>query len=127
MEPLSYDYTDIVGLENAVLEDSWVRDLQVSPMSVRFALELAVTPQHPRYSPFHPGEQYCYLEAVLFFESVTAISWTGRPARSNVDPDGSIDFGNIDTLARRTGQIVVIGEFGELALTTDKLPRVELE
>ncbi|WP_284987664.1 hypothetical protein [Arthrobacter sp. fls2-241-R2A-172] len=86
-------------LRGFYLEDSWVLDINASRGQLVITAEFVLTEEHPSYASARPGEQYCYRKGVLVFDGVTDLTWTGQlSSRPSRDPDGSVDYGNIDSL-----------------------------
>ena len=100
------------------LEDSFVLGWGYDPGQrlFRVALELHVTPAHPRYVAPPPAIYACYRESEIVFAGVLEGPDLPPPeqVRAIVDPDGSIDFGTIDELTfTDDGAVRLAGEFGE--------------
>ncbi len=53
-------YTELPGLADVYLEDSYVLGIEARPAELRFLLDLVLTPSHEQYRPPLPGEQHCY-------------------------------------------------------------------
>jgi len=110
------------ALRGLYLDDSYVLDVQASRGLVAITMEFALAPEHPEYSPALPGEQYCYRKGILVFEGVTELNWTGQlSSRPSQDPDGSIDYGNIDSLVIDGTHFTVEGGLGRIDLQAASL------
>ena len=59
--PASYE--SIPALSAVYLEDSYVLGIDSDDRSVRFSIDLVLTPEHPDYRSPGPDEQYCYRRA----------------------------------------------------------------
>ncbi|PUB31810.1 hypothetical protein C8K30_101327 [Promicromonospora sp. AC04] len=120
------NYTTIPGFESVYLEDSWVLGIRAEPEHVSFEMEVVLNPSHAAYTPPVPGEQYCYRRAVIRFDRVEALSWTGQgvvlPA---VDATGVQDFGSIDRFEAGPGEYVLEGDFGRVGIKSSG-PTLEL-
>ena len=104
-------------LRDLYLDDSYVLDIQASRGLLAITMEFALAPDHPSYSPALPGEQYCYRKGVLVFEGVTELNWTGQlTSWPSQDPDGSIDYGNIDALVIDGNHYTLEGGLGTIDL-----------
>ncbi|WGM19814.1 hypothetical protein QEH68_17590 [Paenarthrobacter sp. OM7] len=104
-------------LRDFYLEDSWVLGVSSTPGQLVITVEFVLTEEHPSYSPPRPGEQYCYRNGVLVFDGVTDLNWTGQlGSRPSRDPDGSVDYGNIDSLIIEGNHYTVEGGLGEIDL-----------
>ncbi|MDR6435180.1 hypothetical protein J2790_000301 [Paenarthrobacter nicotinovorans] len=99
------------------LEDSWVLDIYASRGQLVITAEFVLTEEHPSYAPARFGEQYCYRKGVLVFEGVKDLTWTGQlSSRPSRDPDGSVDYGNIDSLIIEGDHYTVEGGLGTIGL-----------
>ena len=54
------EYSEFPDLAEVYLEDGYVLELGEAEGSMTFALEVVLTPRHPRCKHPVPGEQYCY-------------------------------------------------------------------
>jgi hypothetical protein len=89
-------YTELPGLADIYLEDSYVLGIAARPTELRFLLDLVLTPSHERYRPPSPGEQYCYRKGELIFKGVTRLLWADQGAPPARDASAELDYGNID-------------------------------
>ena len=104
------------------LEDSYLRAVDESEASrLAFSLLLALTPQYPLYSAPPPTDQHCYRNGTLTFEGVGNVNWEERQFKPLRDPDGSIDYGNIDAFEiEPEGRYRLEGEWGRVTLTAQR-------
>ena len=110
-------YFEHAALNGIYLEDSYVLDVSASRGLLAITVEFVLTPEHPSYAPRLAGEAYCYRTGVLVFEGVTDLNWTGQLAsHPSQDPDGSIDYGNIDALTIDGNHYTVEGNLGMIDL-----------
>ncbi|MEO7078094.1 MAG: hypothetical protein ABIY38_04315 [Rhodococcus sp. (in: high G+C Gram-positive bacteria)] len=121
------DYSSIYGLEGVYLEDSYVLSILETPGRFVFVLDAVLTPEHSQYRPPRPGEQYCYEQAHLDFEEVTAICWLRMVFSESRDATGSVDLGNIDTLTSNGNRYTITGDWGEVEVLSSKRPRFHLQ
>ncbi len=102
------------------LEDSWVLGWHVEAGLGRLAFQIAsLWPGHEYYATPLPEDYTCYKRARLIFERVTCIDGLlpMDAVKSHADPDGSIDYGNIEGLcAAGEGVYKFGGEFGEVSV-----------
>ncbi|WP_209783772.1 hypothetical protein [Paenarthrobacter nicotinovorans] len=92
-------------------------DINTSRGQLVITAEFVLTEEHTSYAPARPGEQYCYRKGVLVFEGVTDLTWTGQlSSRPSRDPDGSVDYGNIDSLTIEGDHYTVEGDLGIIDL-----------
>ena len=124
MNQLNYSYTELPTLEDIYLEDSWVLAMSASYRRLVFVVEFVLTPGHPSYRDPEPGKQYCSKTGELRFERVTTLSWVDQTALPAVDASGDVDYGAIDTLARRGNRYELTGDFGTITVVTEELPVV---
>ena len=101
------------------LEDSWVLGwhLDAAWHQLIFDLEASLWPGHEYYVPPSPEEHTCYKRARLIFERVASIEGLSPmdAVKPNIDPDGSIDYGNIEGLHQAGEGIYKFGgDFGEV-------------
>jgi hypothetical protein len=103
------------------LEDSYVLGVDESdPSKLAFSLLLVLTPKHPLYSAPKPNEQYCYRNGALIFEGVRAADWTNRNFKSSRDPDGTVDYGNVDAFKiEPDGRYLLEGGWGRVIVTAE--------
>ena len=107
------------------LNDSFVFDWSYENNCLYFELEASIWPESRYYAEPKPkpNEYTCYRKATLQF--VNTVSVTGLKPKSAVmsstDPDGSIDYGNIDTLQVVDGGFELTGNFGHLKISGGEL------
>lgn len=102
------NYWQFPGFENIYLEDSYVLSINAKT-SIQILLEAVLTENHSLYTQPLPGEQYCYRRMIVNFPHPQTIA----------DPDGSVDYGNIDEFFRADGKYYLRGEWGELTIVSD--------
>ncbi|MGW6694944.1 hypothetical protein ACWF62_14350 [Rhodococcus sp. NPDC054953] len=122
---MTRDYSTIPDLAAVYLEDSFVLSINEQPQQFLFDLEAVLRPEHPRYHPPLPGEQYCYADAQLVFDGVTEVEWLTRSPRRFTDASGNDDLGNIDGLTVETGdRYLVEGDWGRVRIQCTTAPRL---
>ena len=111
------------------LEDSWVLGWHFDAGHDRLVFDLAASlwPGHPSYVPPPPDEYTCYKRARLIFERVTSIGGLSPmdAVKPNIDPDGSLDYGNVEGLHRAGEGIYKFG--GDIGEVSVKCEGVRLE
>jgi len=117
-------YADLPGFESLYLEDSWVLDMRESEKTFHIDLEAVLTHEHPDWHAPKPGEQYCYRGTRIQFDKVQSVEWIELRMRPNKDPDGSIDFGNIDSFVYENNRYELEGEWGHLVVVSPSVPQV---
>ena len=107
------------------LEDSWVLGwhFNSSQNQLVFDLEFSLWQGNKHYeTPLH-GEYTCYKRGCLIFDEITSIHdlLPMNAVKPTIDPDGSIDYGNIEGL-RHIGEGIykfggnVAKDFGEVSV-----------
>ncbi len=117
-------YWSLSGFEEVYLEDSYVLDINKSESEIRISLELVLREAHPFYEEPSDNERYCYTNAVLIFSNVSSIEkfdMAGMSKNISIDPDGSVDFGHIDTFEIiGANSYFLTGDWGEMQISSDK-------
>jgi hypothetical protein len=82
-------------------------------------IDAVLTPRHPDFGPPAPGEMFRYHLVTIRFPDTTQLEWIHPLELSgHRDPDGSIDYGNIDFFVR-AGQVSHLGgDWGEVRVTS---------
>ncbi|MGA9873883.1 MAG: hypothetical protein WBQ44_22430 [Rhodococcus sp. (in: high G+C Gram-positive bacteria)] len=120
---MNNDYSQLKGLADVYLEDSYVLSILEAPGELAFALDAVLTPESPRYQPPKPDEQYCYALGRLVFAQVTASTWVYRSTQQYTDAAGDVDLGNIDFLSFDQGVYVAEGDWGRVEIHSATEPR----
>jgi hypothetical protein len=109
------DYYEHEALHDIYLEDSYVIGISAGRGILTITGDYVLTPEHPYYTANHPGEVHCWRRGIMVFEGVTNLNWTDQLAhRPSQDPDGSIDYGDIDVLTINGGRYVLEGDLGRI-------------
>ncbi|MEL4388696.1 hypothetical protein [Shewanella xiamenensis] len=100
------------------LNDSFVLDWSYENNSLYFELEASIWPESKYYAEPKLNEYTCYRKAILqFVNTVSVIGLKPKSAvMSSTDSDGSIDYGNIDTLQVVDGGFGLTGDFGNIKI-----------
>jgi hypothetical protein len=97
---MSMDWTQIKAFKGIDLNDSFILSWKVSSNNLAFEVEASIWPESIYYQEPVADEYTCYKQASLVFENTEKI--TGLLNQESVkpteDPDGSLDYGNIETL-----------------------------
>ena len=117
----------IDAFDNILLEDTFVLSWDQGADSLTFQVLASLLQSHPNASPPASGEWACYKPGVLRFSGVTSVH--GLLPHSSVtpitDPDGSVDYGTIDSLALiGRGEYRIAGEFGVVTVAARELSLV---
>lgn len=119
-------YYEWDGFENIYLEDSYVLGIKYSGRELSFIMELVLTENHPMYSPPKESEQYCYRNGEMIFKNVSEVKWINRSMQPNIDFDGAVDYGNIDSFELSEGGYHLEGDWGEVIVYSSE-PELELK
>jgi hypothetical protein len=117
-------YTDIDGLQDIVLEESYVLGITATPGQVVFTMDFVLTRDHPLFRPFNPAETYeCFRRGELRFQDVTSLQWSGQGAPPARDATGELDWGHIDYFEWKPGcyRLEGEGDWGIMEVTGDNI------
>ena len=114
-------YMDIFkGLD---LNDSFVLGWSSTEAAITIKIEASLWPESSLYLKPKSNEYTCYRSCEIKFSCFS--SFTGLIDQSEVKPvkdiDGTLDYGNIDSLVRTNQGFKVIGEFGNLEILDGKV------
>jgi hypothetical protein len=113
------NYWQLPGFENIYLEDSYVLSINANTISIKILLEAVLTENHPLYTPALSGEQYCYRQMTVYFPHPQTYDLVLNNISAIADPDGSVDYGNIDDFFMADDKYYLRGEWGELTIVSD--------
>jgi len=113
------NYWQLPGFENIYLEDSYVLSINANTISIKILLEAVLTENHPLYTPALSGEQYCYRQMTVYFPHPQTYDLVLNNISAIADPDGSVDYGNIDVFFMADDKYYLRGEWGELTIVSD--------
>ena len=113
------EWTKLEIFNHVDLQDSFVMSWTLKDNRLEFILVASLWPGHAQYEKPKKNEYTCYKDAKLIFFDCDEVK--GLMAMENTvsteDPDGSIDFGNIDSLIEKpNGIFEVIGNFGTVII-----------
>lgn len=105
------------------LNNSFVLNWSHTSDHLFFELEVSIWPESEYYTAPNKNEYTCYRKAILEFLGVKTISGlkAKEAVKSTTDPDGSIDYGNIDYLKSVDGSFLVGGDFGSVTIQGGEL------
>jgi len=120
---MSMDWTQIELFKGIDLNDSFVLSWAHEDDLLHFELEASIWPESEHYSKPENGEYTCYRKATLKFTNVQSINGLIpiESAPSTTDPDGSTDYGNIDTLRQTENGFKLSGDFGSVDIMGGEL------
>lgn len=120
---MTTDWTELEIFKGIDLNDSFVLGWSNSKDSLTFDIEASIWPDSEHYSDPKPGEYTCYKPATIKFYDVVSIE--GIKALTDVigtqGPDGSTDYGNIDSLFATKSGFELSGEFGKVQINGGKI------
>jgi hypothetical protein len=105
-------YTEIDGLEDIVLEESYVLGITATPGRLVFEVDFVLTPNHPLYRPRSAGTFACFRRGEFRFETVKSLQWTDQGAPPARDATGEIDYGHIEGFEWKPGCYRLEGSWG---------------
>jgi len=105
------------------LNDSFVLNWNYENDQLSFELEASIWPESKYYSMPEKDEYTCYRKATLKFVGVNKVSGLREKesVQTSNDPDGSVDYGNIDALDIAEGSFFVSGDFGSVKIQGGEL------
>ncbi|QYK13512.1 hypothetical protein K0I63_03060 [Shewanella rhizosphaerae] len=105
------------------LNDSFVLDWCCEVNRLSFELEASIWPESEHYSKPAGNEYTCYKRATLRFVNVNDVQGLKLKelVRTTTDPDGTVDYGNIDVLNIEEGSFYLVGDFGSVNIQGGKL------
>lgn len=112
------NWTELKEFKGIDLNDSFVLDWLLTETELSFELEASIWPDSEFYQTPKPNQHTCYKSAELKFSNFTKV--TGLKLKSQThaskEPDGSIDYGNIDSLTKTNAGYDLTGNFGNLQI-----------
>ena len=117
------DWRKLKEFEGIDLNDSFILNWQCTENEFALLIEASIWPDSQFYQAPKENEYTCYKQAQLTFSNCKTIVGIKpmKQAKSNTDPDGSIDYGNIDTLAKTELGFELTGEFGNVQIQGGQL------
>lgn len=117
------EWSQIEIFKGIDLNDSFVLNWSHENDHLYFELEASIWPESEHYTAPKNDEHTCYRKATLEFVGVKNIRGlkSKESVQSTTDPDGSIDYGNIDDLKQLGGSFLVVGDFGSVTIQGGEL------
>lgn len=102
-----------------LIEDCWVLGWRTDGDTLIFDILASLWPGHPNYEAPKPNEWTCYKRSELVFHGVRKVSGLlpVHEVRQTVDPDGSVDYGSLDSIKVIPDGFSIIGDFGDVAVS----------
>lgn len=122
---MATNYYEIEAFSNFYFEDSYLLNLEEKNDLIEFLVLAVLTENHPRWQQIKADERYCYCNISIKFPHVVKRIWKSKKFDPIMDPDGSIDFGNIDFFTFAHGKYNLGGSWGEVTIYSD-MPTVEI-
>jgi len=113
------NYWEFNGFENVYLEDSYVLGIYPSTSGFLIRIEAVLTENHLFYTQPLTGEKYCYRRMTIKFSHPHTYNLVLQNINPIPDPDGRVDYGNIDEFFSDDGKYYIRGEWGELTIVSD--------
>lgn len=117
------NWTQLEIFKGIDLNDSFVLNWRNEKDLLSFELEASIWPDSEYYSKPKQNEYTCYRRATLEFIGVSKVSGL-KPKKSvpsSTDPDGTVDYGNIDELNIGEGIFTLSGDFGTVSILGGEL------
>ncbi len=108
------NWTELEIFKGIDLNDSFVINWTHEEGQIAFDLEASIWPESEYYQEPIKSEYTCYRKARLKFTKITNYSGllNTDTAKFSKDPDGSIDYGVIESLSKTDVGFEVSGDFG---------------
>jgi hypothetical protein len=108
------DWTEMELFKGIDLNDSFILNWTIEKNVLCFEIEASIWPESRYYYEPKVNEYTCYRKATLKITKINRITGL-KPFEqvvSSTDPDGSKDYGNVDTLSRTENRYELSGDFG---------------
>ncbi|SRR6266542_4473075 len=107
-------YTELDGLDEIVLEESYVLGITAEPGRVTFEVDFVLTPHHPEWVAPPPSEVECFRRGTLQLMGVRRLRWDDQGGPPATDATGERDFGHIDSFKWEHDRFLLEGDWGSL-------------
>jgi hypothetical protein len=117
------NWTELEIFKGINLNDSFVLSWSLERSRLSIYIEASIWPESKYYSKPKKNEYTCYKKAVLSFVGVESIEGL-KPidtVHSTTDLDGTIDYGNIDSLLKTSSGFEIEGDFGSVRIKGGEL------
>lgn len=117
------DWTELSEFKGIDLNDSFVLSWNQTSDKVEINIEASIWPQSAYYIKPKSNEHTCYRRATLIISGVIEVSGLlpMDAVKPTIDPDGTEDYGNIDSLTQIPSGYSIAGEFGLVQISGGKL------
>ena len=105
-------------MEGIDLQDSIILDWSISEKEFSIELEASIWPSSIHYFEPKLNEYTCYKKALLVFRGFNSILGLKlqKDVHTSRDPDGSLDYGNVDYLNKTDEGFVIEADFGNVKI-----------
>ena len=126
-----YDYSKLPQFSKYDVENGCLLDVKEGD-SIEFTVEAPLTYAHPVYEYQRtlwtkiqdalvrelPPYQYTtrWAKILIVFPKVRNVQWIRKTMRPTVDPDGTVDYGDIDYFTAEGEKSHLIGDWGEIEI-----------
>ncbi len=113
---MTMDWRDLKIFKGIDLNDSFILNWTHGKDFLSFEIQASIWPESKHYTKPKPNEYTCYRSATLTFiniKSISGLKLIGETSNST-DPNGSVDYGNIDSLQKTNSGYDVQGDFGSV-------------
>jgi hypothetical protein len=120
---MAMNWTEIAHFKGIDLNDSFVLGWEFNKDQLTLKIEASIWPQSKYYTKPKNDEFTCYRNAQISFYGVKNIEGllSIQSVKPTIDPDGSADYGNIESLAKTNNGFNLSGEFGVVKITGGEL------
>jgi hypothetical protein len=118
------NWPDMPEFQHVEITDCFVLSWGETDGDLVFTVEASLWPGHPRYTTPPKTQWTCYRKATLRFPGLKHVEGLlpMPKTQSATDPDGSVDYGTIDSLWREDDDSYrLYGDFGEVTIHSDAL------
>jgi hypothetical protein len=119
-------YNKSPGVENFLLEESWILIRDVRDDGWRIGCDLVLLPGHSLWTPPRDGEQYATTRGWIGLRNASRVSWSrDQRIQPAFDVSGELDWGNIEEFTRDGSLYRLAGfEFGTLTSYSQSIPEI---
>ncbi len=115
---ITMNWTEFEIFKGVDLQDSFVLGWSNTDSRLEFQLEASIWPESEFYTNPKSGEHTCYRPATIAFVNTSSVQGLAQigSVKYSTDPDGSKDYGNIESLSKTPEGFIVSGEFGNVSI-----------
>lgn len=113
-----FDYSKLPQFSKYDVENGYLLDVREGD-SIEFTVDAAMTYDHPQ----QPG----WAKILIVFPKVRSAQWIQKTMRPTVDPDGTVDYGSIDSFTVEGDRSHLSGSWGEIEIISNPIEVNEIE